>query len=170
MRVLVAFLVVLVLAAAKERREAEPGLSHHEFGHTNDYGFNYGHPIYGHGRGRGYGYGFGRYGIDLSYHGPYLGYKLHPYGEHANVQVYEHTVYKREAEPGYLLGHGLGSPGHLQVPVHGIGLGYGKDPIIGHRYGPKTAFGYTVEVGHPGSGKSYQYRHGVVGPSYHTYY
>ncbi|XP_064079638.1 uncharacterized protein LOC135196774 [Macrobrachium nipponense] len=166
MRVLVALLLLAVVevlaAASKEKREAEPGLSHHQFGHTNDFGFDYGNPVYGHGRGRGYGYGFGKYGIDLSYHGPYLGYKLHPYGEHANVQVYEHTVYKREAEPGHLLGHGLGSLGHLHVPVHGLGLGYKR--------GPKTTFGYKVEVGHPGSGKSYQYRHGVVGPSYHTYY
>ncbi|XP_063587007.1 uncharacterized protein LOC134764351 [Penaeus indicus] len=92
MKTLIAVLLV-VFVAAEQKREAEPS-----------YGLHYPLPYpYGVGLGSAYG--------------------LYPYGSHSFLSTRSHVLHKRDAEadPGYLLGGGLGL---------GSPYGYGYTNII----------------------------------------
>ncbi|XP_047475080.1 glycine-rich protein-like [Penaeus chinensis] len=151
MKTLIAVLLVASVAA-EQKREAEPS-----------YGLHY--PLtYPYGVGLGSAYG------------------LNPYGTHSFLSTRSHVLHKRDAEadPGYLLGGGLGLGNAYGYGLtYGLGQGYGYGyPLghvsyhaAGHSIGKREAepgfapgllshgasYGYTPSLFYPGIAHSYQY-------------
>ncbi|XP_063587117.1 uncharacterized protein LOC134764453 [Penaeus indicus] len=113
----------------------------------------------------------------LGLHYP-LAYGFYPYARHSYLSTHGHILHKRDAEadPGYLLGGGLGLGNAYGYGLtYGLGYGYPLGHVsyhaAGHSIGKREAepalahgllshrasYGYTPSLLYPGIAHSYQY-------------